>query len=100
MRIFLPLTTEDRTDIAASASRLSLSEGRAAWAVTAEVRSDRAGEDEEELEYAAIQDAVQVALGAGGPQSRALVIAGDVPQTALRTAQDSRASCRESAEST
>ena len=89
MRIFLPLTTEDRTDIAASASRLSLSEGRAAWAVTAEVRSDRAGEDEEELEYDAIQDAVHVALGAVGPQYRALVIAADVPQTALRTAEDS-----------
>ena len=89
MRIFLPLTTEDRTDIAASASRLSLSEGRAAWAVTAEVRSDRAGEDEEELEYDAIQDAVHIALGTVAPQSRAMVIAADVPQTALQPAEDS-----------
>src|SRR5690625_905919 len=89
MRIFLPLTTEDRTDIAALASRLSLSEGRAAWAVTAEARSDRAGEDEEELEYDAIQDAVHIALGTVAPQSRVMVIAADVPQTALEPAEDS-----------
>lgn len=86
MRIFLPLTAADRTDIAASASQLSLFQGRTAWAVTAQARSDRAGEDEEELEYDALQDAAHIALSTVTPQSRALVIAADVPQTALQPA--------------
>lgn len=88
MRIFLPLATEDSADIAASALRLRLLEGRMAWAVTEELRADRVGEDEEELEYDAIQDAVHIALGASAPDARAMVIAADVPDSAFQPAGD------------
>ena len=89
MRIFLPLTAEDRPDIAASARRLTLPAGRSAWAVTEEARSDRAGQDQEDLEYDAIQDAVHIALGAADAQARAMVIAADVTDAHLEPAADS-----------
>lgn len=86
MRIFLPLSVEDRTVISASGLQLDLVAGRAAWAVTAEARSDRSGEEEEDLEYDAIQDATHIALSSAAPDARAMVIAADVSDAALQPA--------------
>lgn len=88
MRIFLPLLAEDRTVITASGLQLDLGPGRAAWAVTAEARADRSGEDEEDLEYDALQDATHIALSGAAPDGRAMVIAADVPDAALQPAGD------------
>src|SRR5690606_41665113 len=78
MRIFLPLAAPDRA-VLETGGRLALAEDRRAWAVTAEARADRPGEDEEDLEYDALQDAVHIALSQGADDARALVIAADVP---------------------
>lgn len=83
MRIYLPLTAPDRQGLESAARSLQLAAGRPAWAVTAEARTDRPGEDEEDLEYDALQDAVHVALTEGAPTARALVIAADVPDHSL-----------------
>ncbi|MGP9538983.1 DUF6912 family protein [Brachybacterium sp. AOP43-C2-M15] len=83
MRIYLPLTVQDRPRLESSARSLDLAADRAAWAVTTEVRADRPGQDEEDLEYDALQDAVHVALTAGEDSARALVIAADAPDGAL-----------------
>ena len=82
MRIYLPLTDLDRRTLEIAGTRVDLDAGRAAWAVTAEARADRPGEDEEDLEYEALQDAVHIAFGAGPSSARALVIAADVPEGA------------------
>lgn len=82
MRIYLPLTEHDRRTLETAGSRIELEAGRAAWAVTTEARADRPGEDEEELEYDALQDAVHIAFTMGTSSARALVIAADVPDGA------------------
>lgn len=79
MRIYLPLTDLDRRTLEIAGAHVDLDAGRAAWAVTAEARADRPGEDEEELEYEALQDAVHIAFSEGRSMARALVIAADVP---------------------
>lgn len=86
MRIFLPLFAEDRAVITASGLQLVLGAGRAAWAVTAEARADRSGEEEEDLEYDAIQDATHIALSGAAPDARVMVIAADVPDASLQPA--------------
>jgi len=87
MRIFLPLAAPDRA-VLETGGRLALAEDRRAWAVTAEAVADRPGEDEEDLEYDALQDAVHVALSGVGPQERALVIAADVPDQLIEGATE------------
>lgn len=88
MRIYLPLTASDRPALERAGRVIDLESGRPGWAVTAEARGDRPGEDEEDLEYEALQDAAHVALGAVGATSRALVIAVDVPDRALEATDD------------
>lgn len=88
MRIYLPLTAPDRASLELASARLELAEGRAAWTVTDSARQDFPGEDLEDLEYEALQDAVHVAYGAGDPTRRALVIAADVPDAVLAEAPD------------
>ena len=88
MRIYLPLTEDDRPALLACRRELDLPAGREAWAVTAEARSDRPGEDVEDLEYDAVQDAVHVALQAAEPTSRALVMAADVTDQAIEPATE------------
>ena len=61
MRIYLPLTAPDRASLELASTRLELPAGRAAWAVTASAERDFPGEDLEDLEYEALQDAVHVA---------------------------------------
>lgn len=86
MRIYLPLTTEDRVALESSAPGLELAAGRQAWGVHAEALRDRPGQDEEELEYDALQDAVHIAYLCGPPDRRACVIAADVSDGALEVA--------------
>lgn len=88
MRIYLSLSAEDRTTLESSSSGLELAEGRAAWGVTGPARADRPDEDEEDLEYEAMQDAVHVALVSADAASRALVIAVDAPDGAVVTAEE------------
>ncbi|MCT1910465.1 DUF6912 family protein [Brachybacterium paraconglomeratum] len=88
MRIYLPLTATDRASLELASTRLELPAGRAAWAVTASAERDFPGEDLEDLEYEALQDAVHVAYGAGSPTQRAMVIALDVPDAAIGDAAD------------
>lgn len=88
MRIYLPLTAPDRASLELASTRLELAAGRAAWAVTASAERDFPGEDLEDLEYEALQDAVHVAYGACAPTQRAMVIALDVPDAAVREAAD------------
>lgn len=88
MRIYLPLTPSDRPALERAGRVIDLESGRPGWAVTAEARGDRPEEDEEDLEYEALQDAAHVALGAVSATSRALVIAADVPDRAVEAAED------------
>lgn len=88
MRIYLPLTASDRAALELASIRLELAEGRAAWAVTAAAQRDFPGEDLEDLEYEALQDAVHVAYGTRSANQRALVVAADVPDAALGEAAD------------
>ena len=83
MRIYLPLLAPDRAVLRSGSPVVDLTAGREAWAVTAEARADRPGQDEEDLEYEALQDAVHVALTAAERSARALVIAADVPDPAV-----------------
>lgn len=86
MRIYLPLADEDRPALLSARREIDLPAGREAWAVTAEARADRPGEDIEDLEYDAVQDAVHVALQVVEPDARALVMAADVADKALEGA--------------
>lgn len=79
MRIYLPLSAQDRPVLEAAGAVVELAAERPAWAVTTEALSDRAGQDEEDLEYEALQDAVHVAFTGASSTSRVLVIAADVP---------------------
>lgn len=97
MRIFLPLQTEDRHRLGSTAPGtgsilLPLSAGRPAWSVSPWARAERAAEDPEDLEYDALQDAAYAALvdeqDPSGPQGRRAVLAGDVPDTAVREASE------------
>ena len=88
MRIYLPLTAPDRAALELASTRLELAEGRPAWAVTAAAQRGFPGEDLEDLEYEALQDAVHVAYGTGSANQRALVVAADVPDAALGEAAD------------
>lgn len=88
MRIYLPLTAQDRRTLELAGARVDLDAGRAAWAVTAEARTDRPGEDEEDLEYEALQDAIHIAFSTGRSGARALVIAADVPEGAASPAAE------------
>lgn len=88
MRIYLPLTAEDRAALESTARGLELAAGRPAWGVSLEASADRPGQDEEDLEYDALQDAVHISYGLGGSNSRALVIAADAPDEALAVAQE------------
>ncbi|WP_114855879.1 hypothetical protein [Brachybacterium sp. YJGR34] len=81
MRIYLPLTDLDRPVLEHAGRTLSLEAGRPAWGVTSSARTDRPGQDEEDLEYDALQDAVHVAWSASDPAARALVIAADAPES-------------------
>ncbi|EWS80813.1 hypothetical protein BF93_01665 [Brachybacterium phenoliresistens] len=86
MRIYLPVTPAEHAALRSGAGALELPAGRSAWAVHASARTDRPGEDPEDLEYDALQDAVHVALTSGpqeDPDRRALVVAGDVPDRAV-----------------
>lgn len=89
MRIYLPLIAEDRTTLEECASGLELIAGRAAWGVTGSARADSPDQDEEDLEYEAMQDGVHVALLSADAASRALVIAADVPDRAVAAAEES-----------
>lgn len=94
MRIYVPLQDPDIATLSAdpgtTVARMRLDEGRAAWAATAEAREDRAGEDLEDLEYEALQDAVHAALERGARPAqgaeRVGVLAGDVSDGALEDA--------------
>lgn len=88
MRIYLPLTAEDRAALESAARGLELAAERPAWGVSTEARADRPGQDEEDLEYDALQDAVHIAFSLGGGDSRALVIAADAPDEALAGAEE------------
>lgn len=88
MRIYLPLAGEDRPALLSARRELDLPAGREAWAVTVEARADRPGEDIEDLEYDAVQDAVHVALQTVEPHARALVMAADVADKAVEGATD------------
>lgn len=88
MRIYLPLTASDRPVLERAGRVIDLESARPGWAVTAEARGDRPGQDEEDLEYEALQDAAHVALRAVGPTSRALVIAADVPDRTIEPAEE------------
>lgn len=83
MRIYLPLSAQDRPALEAAGAVVELAAERSAWAVTTEARTDRPGEDEEDLEYEALQDAVHVAFTGAAPTSRVLVIAADVADRAV-----------------
>lgn len=92
MRIYLPLTGADPGAFhgAPGGATFPVAPGTAAWAVTAAARADRPGEDVEDLEYDALQDAVYAALENGpspvrGTQ-RVAVLAGDVADGAVREA--------------
>lgn len=88
MRIYLPLDETDRPLLLAARRELDLEAGREAWAVSAQARAERPGEDEEDLEYDALQDAVHIALTRAAPTSRALVLAADVADSALEPATE------------
>lgn len=88
MRIYLPLLAQDRPALQGGRRLLDLEEDRAAWAVTAEARGDRPGQDEEDLEYEALQDAVHVAFTAAEGSSRVLVIAADAPGDVIAAATE------------
>lgn len=88
MRIYLPLLAQDRSVLGEGRRLLDLEPGRAAWAVTSEAAADRPGQDEEDLEYEAMQDAVHVAFGAAGRSARVLVIAADAPGEVLEAATE------------
>jgi hypothetical protein len=88
MRIYLPLTAQDRPVLQAGGGVVELGVGRAAWAVTGEVRAEHPGEDEEDLEYEALQDAVHVAFAAAESSARVLVLAADVPDRAVAPATE------------
>ena len=51
-------------------------------------RGDAAGGDGEDLEYEAMQGAAHIALVSGSDDQRALVLAADVPDRAVGTAED------------
>ncbi len=99
MRIYVPLLTADVEALrhaAAGAGRLLLPSGRPTWAVTPASRADRAGEDLEDLEYDALQDAVYAGLEhvedaarRSAPGTRRIgVAAGDVSDAAVAEASD------------
>lgn len=82
MRVYLPVLPAEHDLIRSGAARLPIAAGRDAWRVGAEARASVPG-DEEDLEYEAMQDAVHVALGAAEAGSRALIVAGDVPDALI-----------------
>jgi len=88
MRIYLPLSAEDRTTLESSSSGIELIAGRAAWGVTGSARTDNPDQDEEDLEYEAMQDAVHVALLSADATARALVIAADAPDGDVAAAEE------------
>ncbi|ASK64905.1 hypothetical protein CFK39_02615 [Brachybacterium avium] len=88
MRIYLPLLAPDRPSLQDGRKVIDLDAGRAAWAVTAEARTDRPEQDEEDLEYEALQDAVHIAFTAAGSSERVLVIAADIPDGLVAAATE------------
>lgn len=88
MRIFAPVGPADHDTLRSGAARLSLEEGRPVWGVSDAALAERAGEDVEELEYDAMQDAVFSALGQVDPRMRALVLSGDVADGSLADASE------------
>lgn len=83
MRIYVPMTAQDRPVLQDRSRSIDLAAERTAWAVSTDALADRPGQDEEDLEYEALQDAVHVAFTAGAPSERVLVIAADVADQAL-----------------
>lgn len=83
MRIYLPLIAQDRPALQEGRRVIDLDAGRAAWAVTAEASADRPGQEVEDLEYEALQDAVHVAFTAAEQTARVLVIAADAPDDVI-----------------
>lgn len=88
MRIYLPLLAQDRPALQEGRRLIDLEPGRAAWAVTSEASADRPAQDEEDLEYEALQDAVHVAFTAAEHSARVLVIAADAPDDVIDAATD------------
>ncbi len=94
MRIYVPLLPADIEVLRRAetpAGRLALASGRPAWAVTPAARDDRAGEDLDDLEYDALQDAVYANLEDPARRSasggrRLGVVAGDVSDQAVADA--------------
>ena len=88
MRIYLPLLAQDRPALREGRALIDLEPGRAAWAVTSEASADRPGQDEEDLEYEALQEAVHVAFTAAERSERVLVIAADAPDDVIDAATE------------
>ncbi|MDN5898629.1 MAG: hypothetical protein L0H74_01010 [Brachybacterium sp.] len=88
MRIYLPLIAQDRPSLQDGRRAIDLDAGRVAWAVTSEASTDRPGQDEEDLEYEALQDAVHVAFTAAEGSQRVLVISADVPDGLIAAATE------------
>lgn len=88
MRIYLPLLAPDRPSLQDGRRVIDLDAGRAAWAVTTEASTDHPEQDEEDLEYEALQDAVHVAFTATEGSERVLVIAADLPDAVIAAATE------------
>lgn len=94
MRIFLPLTDQDEQALRDGRRHLELDMDRPGWAVHPAARADNPAADLEDLEYDALQDAVHVAFSAQPDHprdARAAVLAVDVPDEAVREADDAGA---------
>lgn len=93
MRIYLPLLDADADALAAidaSPARVRLVADRPVWGVAPAAQAEHPGQDEEDLEYEALQDAVYAALESS-PRPvtgarRVAVLAGDVSDGAVADA--------------
>lgn len=96
MRVYLPLTLVELADVHATGG---LPAGWTAFAVTPALRESYASGDAEELEYVALTDAAEESLRrlAAHPSAprRRVVLAADVPDTAVRLTPDRAAAAVE-----
>ncbi|MCS6710999.1 hypothetical protein JSY14_02830 [Brachybacterium sp. EF45031] len=90
MRVYLPLAPALHEAVRSGAAEIMLTEVTPAWALTPAARAERPGEDAEDLEYDAVQDAahvaIQGAIGRGTGAERAVVLAADAPSAAVQEA--------------